>query len=358
MNVAVGISGGVDSAVAAFLCKEEGHTVTGVTMKIWNEKLNQAFESTGHACYGPEEKEDLEDAQKVCEKLGIPLHVIDCTEEFDKRILSYFRNTYLQGRTPNPCVYCNQQLKFGILPELLVKQTVTFDLFVTGHYARIKHHQNGKASLLQAFDKPKDQSYFLYRLTHDQLSRSRFPLGELTKNDVRQIAEKAGLHVWDKEESQDFYSGDYRDLIEDGSDSVKGGQIITTEGKVIGRHNGIWNYTIGQRKGLGVTGPNPLYVTEIRSDSNTVVVGEKNALNCKSIIVTDFHQLEDLPERAQCKVRSSAPLVSCSISAIDSSKAKITFDEPITGACPGQSAVLYSDETVIGGGLIDQVIKV
>jgi tRNA-specific 2-thiouridylase len=184
-----------------------------------------------------------------------------------------------------------------------------------------------------------------------------FPLGELTKSEVREIAAKANLHVCNKEESQDFYSGDYRNLIDDRRESSANGRIVDTNENVIGLHSGIWNYTVGQRKGLGVTGRNPMYVVEIRADSNTVVVGEKDDLKCKHIIVTEFNQLEEIPQRAECKVRSSAQTVNCSAAFIDNMKVRITFEEPIIGACPGQSAVLYNGEIVIGGGLIEQAMK-
>jgi tRNA-uridine 2-sulfurtransferase len=355
MKIAVGISGGVDSAVAAFLCKEKGDDVIGVTMKIWDGRMpHNGSDTLGNACFGPEEEHDIEDARKICETIGIPHYVIDCVEAFRQKILTYFRNTYLNGETPNPCVYCNQQLKFGLLPELLLKQNLTMDFFATGHYARIEHNPDGTVHLMRAFDILKDQSYFLHRLTHAQLRRSLFPLGNLTKGRVREIAQEANLHIWNKEESQDFYSNDYRNLIQEEKQIVSEGRIVNMLGVPIGTHKGIWNFTVGQRKGLGITGKKPLYVVDINAEKNIVVVGEEDDLKKSSLIISDFNQLEELPEKALCKVRSSSRPQACTVSFLGSSRAVITFDEPITGICPGQSAVLYDAETVVGGGVIER----
>jgi tRNA-specific 2-thiouridylase len=353
MKVAVGISGGVDSAVAALLCKNQGHDVIGVTMKIWDESRSEdGIDPERHACYGPEEKADIEDAFKVCKTIDVPLHVIDCTEAFNTIILSYFKKTYRQGKTPNPCVFCNQQLKFGLLPKLLQEQQFPIDYFATGHYARINRDVDGAVHLLRATDKAKDQSYFLYRLSQEQLKRSLFPLGDLTKEQVRKIAQEAGLHVWDKAESQDFYSGDYRDLLHDDTDTAQSGTFIDVNGKVLGKHDGIWNYTIGQRKGLGIATGTPLYVIEIDSKNNTVILGEKDHLVKTYVALTEFNQLAELKPDLTCKIRSSSPLQKCHVSTENGNEVHLEFDIPLAGICPGQSAVLYDGDVVVGGGII------
>jgi tRNA-specific 2-thiouridylase len=355
MKVAVGISGGVDSAVAALLCKEQGHEVIGVTMKIWDDSSSDIeIDSTRHACYGPEEKEDIKDAGAVCDALSIPLHIIDCTEAFNTTILGYFKATYRQGKTPNPCVFCNQQLKFGLLPELLQKQQLPIDYFATGHYARVQRDTDGTVHLLRAFDKAKDQSYFLYRLTQEQLKKSLFPLGNLTKEKVRDIAHTAGLHVWNKAESQDFYSGDYRELLKDDHDTAQCGTFVDVNGKILGTHDGVWNYTIGQRKGLGIAAGKPLYVIAIDSKNKTIVLGEKDHLAKAKVVLSEFHQFEDLDSDLSCKLRSSSPLQKCHTSINNDSNVILEFDLPVSGICPGQSAVLYDGETVVGGGIIQE----
>jgi tRNA-uridine 2-sulfurtransferase len=354
MKIAVGISGGVDSAVAAFLCKENGHDVVGVAMKLWDDTIPFEQKNTaGNACFGPEEVHDIEDARHVCATLGIPLHVIDCKEHFRQKILSYFSATYKEGKTPNPCVYCNQQLKFGVLPELLRNEITDFDSFATGHYARTQRGSDGTVHLLRGTDLQKDQSYFLYRLSREQLQQTIFPIGHLTKKEVREIAYRADLHVWNKEESQDFYSGDYRDLIDIKKDKSCQGPIVNVQGEKLGTHRGIWNYTIGQRKGLGITSPLPLYVTEIRPQTNTIVVGALDSLSQNRMVITDFNQLEELPGEASCRVRSSAPLSGCTIRFIGPSAVLVEFIAPVNSVCPGQSAVLYKDDVVIGGGIIE-----
>jgi tRNA-specific 2-thiouridylase len=353
MRIVVGLSGGVDSAVTAFLCKQQGHDVSGVFMKIWkDDEKSNINHPAGNACYGPEELNDLEDAFEVCKKLDISLHVIDCSDAFQREILSYFKNTYLQGRTPNPCVFCNQQLKFGLLPSILQQQNHQFDYFATGHYARIEKDSGGTHHLKKALDLSKDQSYFLYRLTRQQIEHSLFPLGNLTKNQVRKIAFDAGLHLWDKEESQDFYSGDYRDLIKQNRAESDIGDIVNKNGEVLGKHDGIWKFTIGQRKGLGISSTKPLYITDILADENKLIVGEVDDLQKQCMYITDFQQLEAIPENAACKIRSASLLHECTVHRASNNSYRIEFDHPVNGVSPGQSAVLYDFDTVIGGGII------
>lgn len=355
MNIAVGISGGVDSAVAAVLCKSQGHNVTGVIMKIWDENSSyEDIDPTRHACYGPEEKEDIDDAIRICETIDIPLHVIDCVEAFSRNILSYFKDTYRQGCTPNPCVFCNQQLKFGLLPGLLQEQQLPIDYFATGHYARVQKSADGSIHLLRANDKSKDQSYFLYRLTQKQLEKTLFPLGDLSKEQVREIARSNGLHIWDKAESQDFFSGDYRSILKDGNENTEGGLIVDTKGNVLGSHDGIWNYTIGQRKGLGIASGKPLYVIDIDPVKKSVVVGERDLLAKTRVTLSDFHQLEPFTADLTCKIRSSSAMLKCQVAEARDTDVVVEFDFPVTGLCPGQSLVLYDKDTVIGGGIIQR----
>jgi tRNA-specific 2-thiouridylase len=261
---------------------------------------------------------------------------------------------YRTGRTPNPCVLCNQSIKFGILPSLLAESGITFDRYATGHYARIEYDEtSGRYLLKKALDPQKDQSYFLYRLTQEQLSKALFPLGEYEKNKVRQIALDAKLPVHDKEESQDFYSGDYTELLDT---KVSEGNIVNTEGKILGKHKGIWNYTVGQRKGLGIFHKNPVYVISINKDKNEIVIGEKEHLFSKGLTANNITMIvKEIPQKAQAKIRSNSKEVPCTISC-KKDELKVIFDEPQSAVTPGQSVVLYSDDIVLGGGIIEKAI--
>ncbi|MCK5201256.1 MAG: tRNA 2-thiouridine(34) synthase MnmA, partial [Spirochaetales bacterium] len=248
MKIAVGLSGGVDSSVAAALLLEQGHDVIGVMMK--HSQDGKYKTDNRPACFGGDEQEEINAARKVTETLGIPFHVIDLTKEYEEIVLNFFRSEYLAGRTPNPCIKCNQQLKFQLLiDKSKILQDFTF--FATGHYARVEFNSMTNRYLLKRAEYiKKDQSYFLSQLTQNQLSRVMFPLGELTKLEVREIAAKYKLPTSDKEESQDFFSGDYKDLFEN---LPPKGDIVDGSGKILGRHSGIISYTIGQRKGLGIS---------------------------------------------------------------------------------------------------------
>ena len=355
MNIAVGMSGGVDSAVAAMLLKEQGHNVTGTIMTIWDGSVDPKSVPKGNACYGPDEEEDIHDAQAVCDFLGIPLHVIDCSRQYSEIVLKYFRDEYCVGRTPNPCVMCNQNMKFGILPSLLAQSGVKFDKFATGHYCQVEYSEERQRFLLKKGINPKkDQSYFLYRLTQNQLKKACFPLGKMTKEEVRELAEKAGLPVKFKAESQDFYSGDYGDLI---SAEDAPGNVVDLDGNILGQHRGIWNYTIGQRKGLGIAHCSPLYVVEINAEKNEVVLGEKDALKSKGLKAKNINIIYDeIPETAEAKIRSAAPTVPCVINSHSDDEFSISFVDQQLAVTPGQSAVLYDGDYVIGGGIISEVI--
>lgn len=351
MKIAVGMSGGVDSSVTAYLLKQQGHEIVGVIMKIWHGGSCVSM-NKGNACYGPDEDHDIEDARKVCDCLGVPLHVIDCSRQYEETVLQYFKKEYSAGRTPNPCVMCNHSIKFGVLPELLAGSGISFEKFATGHYARVEFDTMLKRYLLKkAADTAKDQTYFLYRLSQDQLARVIFPLGDFKKTEVRKIAKQAGLPVHDKEESQDFYSGDYGELLDKMPAS---GDIVDTNGKILGTHNGIWNYTIGQRKGLGIAVGKPLFVTAIDTRENRVVVGDKedllsNGLSANAVVGFENEQSGN----AFAKIRSTAQEVSCSFS-YENDTLAVTFNEPQLSITPGQSVVLYDNAAVLGGGIIEK----
>ena len=352
MKIVVGLSGGVDSAVSAFLLKSAGHVVIGAIMKIWDGRQTKA--SKGNSCYGPDENEDIDEVENLCKLLGIPLHIVDCSSQFNEIVLKYFDDEYRCGRTPNPCIKCNQNIKFGILPELLRKAGIQYDRFATGHYARVTHDSKTDRYLLQkGLDDRKDQSYFLYRLNQKQLSTVIFPLGEYLKTEVRKIASSAGLPVHDKKESQDFYTGDYAELL-----TVKKseGLIIDKEGKMLGKHLGIWNYTIGQRKGLGICSDRPLYVVAIDAQKNQVVVGDKTGLISIGLRASNMNIIvSKLPRTAQAKTRSTSKEAPCSISFHDN-ELTVMFTEPQEAITPGQSVVLYDEDIVLGGGTIIEAI--
>lgn len=363
LKVAVGLSGGVDSAVAAALLVEKGYSVVGVTMKIWSGSISIP-PGAKEACYGPDEAEDIAACEELCARLGIEYRAIDLSAQYEERVLEYFKREYRAGRTPNPCIVCNSELKFGFLISRAQALGLDFDYFATGHYARVGRGPRGEPRLRMALDPAKDQSYFLYKLGPEVLERVLFPLGELTKPEVRAIARRLGLELAEKPESQDFIAGgDYSPLFADRPPSP--GDIVDTEGRLLGRHRGLPYYTIGQRRGLGIGAAvdsrgeaQPLYVVALDSELNRVIVGPSNGLFAEGLLASDFRST-CLPEgggpyRGLAKIRQNHRPVGCSFSPKPDSSCEIAFDESQRALAPGQSVVIYDGEGyVLGGGIIE-----
>jgi len=364
LRAAVGLSGGVDSAVVAAMLLEKGYDVVGLTMKIWKDGMPFAAPSadTGrHGCYGPGEDEDIAVSERLCSSLGLPYRVVDLAEDYERLVLDYFRREYRAGRTPNPCIVCNREMKFGFLLERARASGIDFDVFATGHYARIVERQ-GIRYLARALSTDKDQSYFLYTLDSGLLGRVLFPLGELDKGAVRAKARALGLEVADKAESQDFVSGgDYASLFADRPPEA--GDFVDAEGRVIGRHRGLPFYTVGQRRGLGIsTGPEPLYVLRLDAATNRVILGPGEGLFADGLVASSFRFQAGAAEgsefRAFAKVRLAHRPAACRVEVGAGGEVRLVFDHPERAIAPGQSAVLYDEEgLVIGGGIIDRALR-
>lgn len=347
MKIAVGLSGGVDSSVAALLLKEQGHDVVGITMKLWSGAYRGGARD---ACYGPGEAEDIDRARDLARSLGIGYHVFDCSAAYERAIVGYFRETSLDGRTPNPCVMCNAAMKFGLLPQVSRESGIAFDRFATGHYAQIVQ-VGDRLAVRRAHDLKKDQSYFLYRLSQEQLASVLFPLGGLTKVEVRKIAAEHGLITADKADSQDFYSGEKSELI--GAESREG-EFVDLSGRVLGKHGGYWNFTVGQRKGLGAFGPDPLYVIRLDACHNRVVLGRRAEAFVKEFEVADLHWMAQAPTEAPIgvgvKIRSTGDPLGPVVFENGVCRAE---GEGLFGVAPGQSAVFYDETGIIQcGGVI------
>lgn len=354
MKILVGLSGGVDSSVAALILKQQGHEVVGATMSIWGKYGMAAKSGHKNACYGPDEKEDIEEARKIAAQIDIPYYVFNCVEQYEQIVLDNFKSEYIQGRTPNPCVWCNALVKFGVLPLIAKENGIEFDKFATGHYARVEE-KDGRFLLKRGIAPHKDQSYFLYRLKQEQLKNIILPLGNYTKDQIRKIAKDNGLEVAEKPDSQDFYDGDYNELL---GVKEKDGNIVDLDGKVLGHHKGIWNYTIGQRKGIGVSATEPLYVLELRKDTNEVVIGPadktfKKELTAVNLNWIAFDKLEN-ERKVYAKIRSTQQPTPVTITP-NGDDVDVVFDELQKSIAIGQSVVFYDEDVVLGGGVIDKV---
>jgi tRNA-uridine 2-sulfurtransferase len=359
-KVIVGMSGGVDSSVAAALLKKEGYDVAGVIMEIY-DNATDIKEGVRHACYGPGEKEDLEDAAKVAGKLGIPLYIIDLKDEYRKNIISYVVNEYLEGKTPNPCAKCNREMKFNAILEELKKKGVPFDYFATGHYARIDYDEEKKQMVLKkALDLKKDQSYFLYHLKEAQLKQFFFPLGKYKKDEIRKMAREFGFEVAKKQESQDFIGGGYHQLFDNPD---KPGPILNSKGEELGQHKGLIYYAVGQRRGIGVSSENPLYVIAKDAKKNAIIVGPKEellgmALIAKEVTWVNFDTLSQ-PIHVEARIRYLSSEVEADVTPVEGSpgRVNVTFVEQQTAISPGQVIVFYDGDVVMGGGVIEKELK-
>lgn len=356
-KVAVGLSGGVDSSVAAVLLKEEGYEVIGLSMAIFDGPEDMVRPERD-SCYGPNEKEDIERAAAVCEKLGVPFHAIDLKKEYTRHVINYFRNEYLAGRTPNPCIVCNAKLKFGFLLEKARNAGIEFDLFATGHYARMEA-SGDRILLKKAKDLSKDQSYFLYALTPQQLSQTLFPLGPYKKAQVRSMARSFGLETADRPESQDFMAcGDYSHLFK--KEELKEGDIVDGQDHIIGRHRGIIHYTVGQRRGLRLSSISPLYVRTIDAKRNRIIVSPKEDLWTDTLIAADVNFVHtgrlERPFRVKARIRLKHKEAPATIHPYENNRVKVQFEERQLAVTPGQSVVFYSEDVVLGGGVIEKAL--
>ncbi len=351
MKILIGMSGGVDSSVAALLLKNAGHEVIGATMTIW-DKTNSFKNLTGKGCFSFNQK-DIDQAKSVCETLNIPHHIIDCTKQFNEIVLQNFRNEYYAGRTPNPCIVCNSKIKFNVLPQAAREKGIKFDKFATGHYAQITYNEsNNMYQILRGTDANKDQSYFLYRLSQIQLSQIIMPLGNKTKSEIREIAKKASLCVSDKSDSQDFYTGPLNDILQF---SPRTGNFINSSGKVLGKHQGYWNFTIGQRRGLGISAERPLYVKFINKETNEITLGFAEECQQTNLIADNWVWHIQTPTtllRCQARIRSSQKLCDVEVSPASNNGFNVCFMSPQSAITPGQSVVLYHNEILLGGGII------
>lgn len=366
MKIAVAMSGGVDSSAAAAMLKDEGHELVGFTMQLWNQRRGLTVDAQGEPmpsrCCS---LDDVYDARRVAEELGFPFYVLNLERDFERDVVGPFVESYLGGETPIPCVACNSRLKFAALDRLA--QSLGCDKVATGHYARVvRDEAAGRQRLLRGKDERKDQTYFLWELTQGQLSRALFPLGALRKPEAREAARRHGLNVAEKQESQEICfvpDGDYAGFIDryleaEGREGERpgGGEIVDARGRVLGEHGGVHRYTVGQRRGLGLSRPLPLYVVRVEAEANRVVVGHEDELLSSEFTAAGVNWIAfDEPReavRAAVRVRYRHAAAAASITPLGAGRVRVRFDEPQRAITPGQATVFYRGEEVLGGGWI------
>lgn len=353
-KVVVGMSGGVDSSVAAYLLKEQGYDVIGVTMQIWQDESQEQIEENGGCCGITA----VDDARRVAAQLDIPYYVMNFKNEFKENVIDYFTDEYINGRTPNPCIACNRYVKWDSL--LRRSMDIGADYIATGHYARISKLPNGRYAVRNSVTAKKDQTYALYNLTQEQLSHTLMPVGEYTKDEIRAIASKIGIQVANKPDSMEICfvpDNDYAGFIsrEKGYVSTPG-NFVDLDGNILGQHRGIIHYTVGQRKGLGLAVGHPVFVVAIRPDTNEVVIGENEDVFSSKLYADrlNFMSVESIeaPVRAKAKIRYSHEGAECTVRMADTGLLECVFDEKQRAVTPGQALVLYDGDYILGGGTI------